>query len=554
MVKLIDTAKFSQRKATTMDDEKLISLDESYELKKLELLTRVNHAINDSRKLELISKMNQAKKLELNCQIEEFFNKCHDAEGLFCPGVASGKAVIDAAKPKTANRSWIDKPGKQQMVTVYHEATRAGSHIDVHLGPLSMVYRVKPELQEKLKFNSGGQLTKESKTHILNHIKGEIQNRSRVPQNLDHSLNEARTSWVKGDPADKSYGAGKSRQIVDESTVDVYKTSKNGPIEFYAPSLNPDRGMYIHKLYPGDDKRAPILIWGNKTAKPPKFEDRLHLKTIPPEDIAKLDGMHTTVKYDGASAYVSIGPKGTTIWSPRTRKKTGEQIEYTPKLGGIGGIKSDENITGMGELLFTKKGRKGYLSAAETGGILNSHKLLPDDVKPEIRLYRVDKVGRKSTKDLSYTENRALQERVSKLSPTHFKVAESVTPKAAKERGLEGVVAVPESKSVNQGYKLKWRDLTHDWRIDNVAFKPGDRGGLAGVTHLTSLDSGKQYKLGPGQMGNHTLVKHMMENPHDYTGSVVKVHSHHGHEGRSSKVIDFHMDKGVAPPKLPEAH
>lgn len=498
-----------------------------------------------AKKAELASKM-----FELDSEeIEEFFNKCHDGEGLFCKGTSGS---TDTAKPKSTNRSWIDKPGKHQMTVVYHDATRAGAHIDTHIGNLSMIHRVKPELKEKLKFNSSGALTGDSKKAILDHVKSEVKNRSRVPQNLDHTLHEARQSWVKGDPTDKSYGAGKTRQVVHESTVHVYKAGKDSPIEMYAPAINPDKALYIHKLYSGDEKRAPILIWGSKANKPPKLEDRLHLKTIKPEDAHKLEDMHTTVKYDGASAHVVIGPKGTTIWSPRTSKKTGEHIEYTHKLGDISHVKSDETITGMGELLMTKAGKKGYMSAAEIGGALNSHKPLPDDVKPEIRLYRVDRVGRRVTKDLPFEENRKYQQHVASLSPKHFKLAEEIHPTVAKERGHEGVVGVPKGKSVNDGYKLKWRTDEHDWEIKKVDFKTGEKGGIAGVAHLKSLDSGKDFKLGPGQVGNHTLVKHMMKNPHDYTGVVVKVHSNRGHEGRASKVIDFHMDKGVAPPNITE--
>lgn len=544
-----------------LSSERLFNM-ESRERKRLELLTKVDGCAKETKKLELSYqvenfnklyeslRVNQAKKLELNGKVEEFYNKCHDNEGLFCEGVGvSGKATTDAAKPSSGARSWIDKPGKQQMVIVYHEATRAGAHIDVHIGHLSMVYRVKPELKEKLKFASNGRLTVDSRNAILDHIKSEVANKSRVPQNLDHSLDEARTSWLKGSPADKSYGAGKSRQVVDESTVNVYKTSNGGPVEFYGPSLNPDKGMYIYKLHPGDDKRAPILIWGNKATHPPKFEDRLHLKSIPPEDIAKLGDMHITAKYDGASAYISIGPKGTTVWSPRVSKKSGEQIEYTAKLGDIANVKSPEAITGMGELLFTREGK--YLSAAATGGILNSHSLIPDGVKPEIRLYRIDRVGRKVTKDLPFAENRALQQKVVKLGPKHFKTVAVIGADEAKRRGFEGIVAVPKGKSVNAGHKVKWWTETHDWEITKVAFTTGPKGAHAGVVHLKSLESGKTYKLGPGQMGNSKLVAHMKENPDKYKGVVVKVHSHHGHEGRSSKVVAFHLDKGVAAPKIP---
>jgi hypothetical protein len=64
---------------------------------------------------------------------------------------------------------------------------------------------------------------------------------------------------------------------------------------------------------------------------------------------------------------------------------------------------------------------------------------------------------------------------------------------------------------------------------------------------MTSLESGKKFKLGPSQMGDQTLTRHMMDNPNLYEGSVVKVNSKRGHEGRASKVIGFHDDKGLAP-------
>lgn len=448
-------------------------------------------------------------------------------------------------------RTWIDQPGKQTMVIIYHDANKAGAHIDIHIGQLSVIYRVKPELAEQLKFNNKGMLTEASKRAIIKHVRNEISNRSRVPQNLDHTPQDARESWVDGDPGDKRYGAGKTRQIVNESIVDVYKASKDGPIEFYAPLLNPSRAMYIHKLYPGDGKRAPILIWGNKAHRPPRLEDRLHLRLVHPENMDKLlnktDMATSTAKYDGASCYVVIGPKGTTVWSPRVSSRTGEQIEYTLKLNGIGGVTSPDLIVGMGEILFTKDGTKGYLPSSTIGGILNAQQVLPDDVKSEIRLYRIDRVGRVNTKNLPFWENRILQEEVASLNPEMLKVVELMSPVEAAEKGFEGVVTVPPDASINEGFKVKWWGDPCDWRIDSIDFRPGPKGGIAGVVNLTSLESGKQFKLGPGQIGTRELCETMMKNPEQFIGSVVKVNSRQGHEGRASKVLGFHQDKGVAP-------
>lgn len=454
-------------------------------------------------------------------------------------------------------RSWYDSPHREEMIIVFHDANRAGPHVDVHLGRLSLVYRVKPDLYAKLKYNREGRLTEDSRKLIIDHVRGEIKAGSRVPQNLDHSLSNARASWTGGDPEHKAYGAGRTRQIVSTSTIDIYKAHRNGPIEMYAPLLNPSRALYLYRLYPGDAKRAPIMIWGEKTAQPPKLEDRLHLKLMDPDNmnkvIDKADMTTSTAKYDGSSAYIVITPKGTTVWSPRQSVKTGEQIEYTFKLDGLANLHSDETIVAMGELLFRRWGsfpwrRKSstpYLSSAIGSGILNSNDVLPTNVVPELRLYRIDRIGRRNTSDLDFWNNRLLQESVALLDP-HFKVVELMSPDQAKLAGFEGFVAIPHGLSVNDGMKVKWWSDAQDWRIDSVDFKPGEKGGLAGVVWLTSLESGKKFKLGPGQVGNRLLTEQMMHDPDGYVGTVLKVQSRHGHEGRAAKVVAVHDDKGFA--------
>jgi hypothetical protein len=94
---------------------------------------------------------------------------------------------------------------------------------------------------------------------------------------------------------------------------------------------------------------------------------------------------------------------------------------------------------------------------------------------------------------------------------------------------------------------MKWWEDPNDWRIEKIKFERGEKGRIAGVVECVSLDSQKKFKLGATAVGNEYLTKHMMENPDLYEGSVIKVLSRHGHEGRSAKVVGFHDDKGLAP-------
>jgi hypothetical protein len=260
----------------------------------------------------------------------------------------------------------------------------------------------------------------------------------------------------------------------------------------------------------------------------------------------KIDWSTSTAKYDGSSTYLEITPSGARAWSPRKAKSTGKQIEYTHKLPGLADVRSDQTVIAMGEVLF-RGNTGGYVSGSIISGLLNSNKVLPTDVTPEIRLYRVDKVGSLDTHDLPFEANRELQEMVSGLAPELIKPVELMTPHQAKIAGLEGIVVAPPGKSVIDGYKVKWWRDANDWRIDKVKLVPGEKGRVAGVIACTSLESNRQFNLGATAIGNEFLTKRMMENPDLYEGTVIKVRSRHGHEGRSAKVMGVHDDKGKAP-------
>jgi hypothetical protein len=443
-------------------------------------------------------------------------------------------------------RSWFNERGNIDITIVYHDAYKAQKHLDIHFGNgTSFIIRVsgKP-VESKIKYNNKGELTQASKDALIEHIRNEVAGRSRLPQNLDHNPDEAKISWAYGDGPKEGYGSGETRQVILQTKGTIFKISdkKGQTAEMWIPAIDPNKSMYIHKLYNGDEKRAPIAVWGFlKSEAPKKLEDRLHLKMISPDEFDKFkektDAATTTRKYDGASCYIVVG-KRTTVWSPRISKETGERIEYTPKVWEIADMQHSSKPIAMGELLFKKNGR--YLKAHEIGGILNSNQVRPDDVVPEIRLYRVDKWKGKDVHNLPFFKNRELQLKMAQKSSI-LDVVDLVPQEIIKS--WEGLVAVPKGLSINEGYKIKWFQDPDDWKVKKVDLAISEKGNIKGVVWFESLTSGKEFKLGPGQIGSFDANMDIINNPHLYEGRVAKVISRNGHEGRAAKLVEWHLDK-----------
>lgn len=454
----------------------------------------------------------------------------------------------------------------KRMVIVYHDANKAGKHLDVHIGRRSFVYRITGKPVEKLiKYNSKGMLTEESKQALLKHLKAEIANNSRVAQNLDHSLANAKITWPYDENLKnaKGYGIGPTRQVILEDNVEFYYPHIKTSLHIYAPSLNPNQGLYLYQLYPGNEKRAPICIFGTLEPTPEKhYHDRLHLKLIQPSEFEskfknKIDLRTNTRKYDGASCYFSSNGEVFKFFSPRISKETGKQIEYTFKLAPLADKGHPAKPVGMAEVLFWKKiipspfrGIEGvtwrYLSAAEIGGILNSNSIVPRNIYPELRVYRMDRWYGKDVNNLPFFENRTLQEAMVDSLGGGWQIVELVPPILNPiTKSWEGFVGVPKGLSVNEGLKVKWTDDPNDWRLDSIELTNGQKGGIAGVVWFTSLESGKRFKLGPGQLGPVDRCLDMMEYPEKYIGRVAKVISRKGHEGRAAKFLEWHDSKGI---------
>lgn len=465
----------------------------------------------------------------------------------------------------------------KRMVIVYHHANKAGKHIDVHIGRRSLVYRVSGKPVEKLiKFNSNGMLTEASKKALLDHLRKEIGNNSRVAQNLDHSITNARMTWPFTPELEKAegYGAGPTRQIIAEEDVEFYHPQVHSSLHLYSGILSPNQGLYLYQLYPGNEKKAPIVIFGKLNPLPKKFEDRLHLTLIQPEEfeekfVGRIDKLTTTRKYDGASTYFySDGTErgmGFKFFSPRISKETGKQIEYTYKLPELADKGSDHKPVGMGETLFWRhtpigeilnlfgiRGPEGlawnYLPASAIGGILNSNSIRPRDVHPELRVYRMDRWDGKNVHNLSFFENRALQLALCNELGGPWKVVALSRPVRNRTTlGWEGFVGVPPGESVNNGLKVKWWGDANDWEVIRNELSISKKGNIQGVIWFKSLESGKEFKLGPGQIGSFDDCMALIDAGDSIIGMVAKVHGRQGHEGRAAKIVEWHMDKGKVP-------
>lgn len=456
-------------------------------------------------------------------------------------------------KLETRNKRMV-----RRMRVVYHDANKAGKHLDVHVGRTSLVYRIKGK--PKIAFRNGI-LTEDARKELLNYLKGEIARNSRVAQNLDHSSEEAQCFWKVGENGINGYGSGTTRQLVAEGDVEIGR-------RIYAPLIDSHHGLYIHQLYQGEKNKAPICIFGTIDTKDMDFEDRLHLKLTRDLEVfkGKVDPSTAARKYDGASAYFVSDGKTVRLFSPRVSSVTGKRIEYTWKAPEIEKTAIPGRPVGIGEFLIWKRNWLGkllnefgirgpegiawnYLTSNQIGGVLNANQVRPRDLLPELRLYRVDSWvtsdnRRQPVSDLSFDENRAIQKSISRHNPLFIKVVDLHPPEQVE--GWEGIVGVPHGHSINKGVKLIFTGGINDWLVVKNNMHVNDRGNVEGAILFRSLDSGKEFNLGPGQIGDRKFTNTLISLGDRLNGAVAKVESKRGHEGRSSRFAGWHLDKGVA--------
>lgn len=453
-----------------------------------------------------------------------------------------------------------------RRILVYHEADKAGPHVEAYIEVLVApdkrvaynvgVKRLSQEMVETLDLrkNGTGCLTEASQQKLIKLWADEFKQNAWLGQSTDHLPDEARMSWCRSERGPVGYGSGEMRQVLADSRVAV--STGDNTVEWRDPLVDKHRDVYVYKLMDkGPARIRNILGLGiKKLAEPPVEVDKLSLKLdTDAEKFLRLvgeDGV-VTVKEDGSSFYGVIGPKGSRFWSHRISKRTGSNVEYTPKFGAWRGITNPEEIRVMGE--FVPKIQHGHswrrMSHSEISGMLNRDEPPPDNVKLEAVIYRVDRVGRTSYRNVSYDKQLPIIDAVANLSdgwrgPT--RIPASTEALARVTRGHEGAVGVPAGASlIDAGRKLKARGDASDWEITHVDLRPGGKGDIAGVVWFLSLENGQNYKLGGGPLGTYQTRLEMMRNPEEWIGKVVKVHGFKGHEGRAAKIIGEHMDKGV---------
>jgi hypothetical protein len=468
---------------------------------------------------------------------------------------AKVRRLIDMSKVRTNNThlsngiSWFTKSKRVPLLIMYHEADRAGKHIDIHIGKVSFIMRVsgKP-VESRIKFNNKGILTESSKKALMDHVKGEIKNNSRVPQNIDHDKEEAKITWTARERKTAGYGAGLTRQPIVQSEAQVISVNNSATI--YAPDIDHNRMIFTHTLYSSIGKKAPIAIIGTRRRDTPVFLGKPKFKYIKGKDIekykSKVDLSTNTLKDDGASCHIVIDKSGTRIYSPRSSIVTGTKKEYTGLFPSVANVKSKSPIHLMGEFMVYNGNTP--LESATVGGFLNSHSLIPKNLRPEIHIYRVDKYKGIDGRDIDFWENRRYQETVARKLGRNVSVVKLMPLEDTKRGKREGAVAAPKGGNLWDAYKIKWRDDTYDWRIDKVTFKLGptstkESPKVAGKLYCTSTSSGNVYELGPGQFGTREECLDVMKHPSKYIGRVVEVECLRGHEGRSAKKISIRSDK-----------
>lgn len=508
-------------------------------------------------------------------------------------GVIMGMATRHASRaiisriPRSSSSPWLtvrllDKPKKSivtvqsmeqsmpeewtghkvcERIVVYHEAYKAGPHIEQYLVINGKAYnigvkRLQSHHIDTVHKNRYGKLTQHSREYLVNILRNEYKNGAWLAQTTDHTPEEARTSWSDHEYSD-GYGAGEMREVLLDSDVDVYKTGNT--IEYRDWDLNPHKNAYVFGLMepkPGV-RNARILKLGFKEHNDPKFFDRLHLKphigTKEFSRFKKLVGEEgiVTLKEDGASLYFETTPKGTKYYSPRISKQTGHRLNYDAKVRDLITVSSVEsrcNVTGMGELNYidTRTGRT--LTAHETGGILNTDAPLPHHIKPVITIYRIDRIGRKDVHSEPYDTNLdRIRNFVSAVPHSGIRAPRTLDWEEAQEvaKHHEGLVGVPKNASILDGRKYKPRHDLYDWTVEAIELKPGQKGGLAGVVWFYG-QNGQRYKIGASSLGSREEAEAIMRDPDKYIGRVAKVSCYKGHEGRAPKLEQWHLDKGLA--------
>ena len=195
---------------------------------------------------------------------------------------------------------------------------------------------------------------------------------------------------------------------------------------------------------------------------------KINYRHVPAEDVEQLFTPENMIqaKADGSASWYELLKDKIEVLSYRTHKDTGYPIVHTERAGlyGLKNLDLPKNTTLRGEIYA--EGPKGPLTAAETGGILNStlensiNKQKDKDIRLRHMLFDIVKYKGKDLKDMPYRERYKLLQSIAAKLPKDFYVAEGTTD-PEKQRQMwkdiikgthpltrEGIVAHPLSGGV----------------------------------------------------------------------------------------------------------
>lgn len=455
--------------------------------------------------LKFLKKVNSDKYKETAPYLLKRYRKYHmNKTSEFAPGLPN--------KDQVGLLPNFSSPRKWEFVIQDHRAEKAGRHFDFRLGPkggkgFSWVIKSIPASGEKV-------LAIRQPDHAISYFdfQGKIK---------------------------KGYGKG----IVNthsRSTVEIIDSTPN-KITFYDYSKPQIQKMTLIKM-----GGKNWLLTNHTISK--SIKEQLNISPLKYKDQSKTykkkPGDVLIPKIDGASSIAILKPGKLPVvfGSKRVSKKTGESIEYTPKLPGFLSTRVPKSL-GLtilrGEVYgVTPEGEE--LPNRVLSGILNSKveksRRLQKDLRSPLRLAGYDVVKYKG-KD--YT-NKTIAEKLKAISSIS-----KIFPLIQDPLDIQKKIQFKEGKIVWRGgipikVKLK-KDF--DVYVRNI-FLEGKQRRAGGIEYSHTVKGPVVGKVGTGW--THKELQSMKENPKSYIGRVAKIYSQEKLPSGALRAPSFntwHLDK-----------
>lgn len=286
-------------------------------------------------------------------------------------------------------------------------------------------------------------------------------------------------------------------------------------------------------------------------------------------EIGKLDPSKEheawTAKIEGAHTIVDLkAGKLPRLFSHRISKRTGNPIEYTPKLPHIT-EKSRLTATLRGETFAVDKDGRPVHGDVVTALLVSktdrSHELQKElGIRTQTALIDVDKVNGKDVSHMPFTFKRKLMEQIVKANP-NFILPDMATTTAQKKSLLKSILSKKHSQTM-EGV------VTHDLHAESKAFgkakviqdhdvyvrrifteegtKPGRKAMAGGIEYSWEPGGEPVGRIGTGF--DHATKEDMLKNPQKYIGRAVKANALDLSKNKvlvKPSFIGWHVEKNI---------